>query len=70
MPFVTVAVARLLRVNTEPAAMLDALYASAVDVGAPGRDQIYGYGQLHFSNGGWPDFELAWAPLAGKGPVD
>ena len=48
VPFVTVAVARLLRVNTEPAAMLDALYASAVDVGAPGRDQIYGYGQLQF----------------------
>ena len=48
VPFVTVAVARLLRVNTEPAAMLDALYASAVDVGAPGRDQIYGYGPLQF----------------------
>ena len=48
MLFVTVAVARLLRVNTEPEAMLDALYASAVDVGAPGRDQIYGYGQLQF----------------------
>ena len=48
VPFVTVAVARLLRVNTEPEAMLDALYASAVDAGAPGRDQIYGYGQLQF----------------------
>ena len=48
VPFVAVAAARLLQLNSEPAAMLDALYASAVDVGAPGRDQIYGYGQLQF----------------------
>ncbi len=48
VPFVTVAAARLLQSNSEPTVMLDALYASAVDVGAPGRDQIYGYGQLQF----------------------
>ena len=48
VPFVADAAARLLQLNSEPAAMLDALYASAVDVGAPGRDQIYGYGQLQF----------------------
>ena len=48
VPFVTVAAARLLQLNGEPGLMLDALYASAVDVGAPGRDQIYGYGQLQF----------------------
>jgi len=48
VPFVTVAAARLLQSNTEPATMLDTLYASAIDVGAPGRDQIYGYGQLQF----------------------
>lgn len=48
VPFVTVAAARLLQLNGEPNSMLDALYASAVDVGAPGRDQIYGYGQLQF----------------------
>jgi len=48
VPFVTVAAARLLQSNSEPAVMLDALYASAVDIGAPGRDQIYGYGQLQF----------------------
>ena len=48
VPFVTVAAARLLQLNGEPNLMLDALYASAVDVGAPGRDQIYGYGQLQF----------------------
>ena len=48
VPFVTVAAARLLQSNSEPAVMLDALYASAIDIGAPGRDQIYGYGQLQF----------------------
>jgi subtilisin family serine protease len=48
VPFVTVAVARLLQSTAEPAQMLDALYASARDIGAPGRDQIYGYGQLQF----------------------
>lgn len=48
VPFVTVAAARLLQSTTEPALMLDALYASARDIGAPGRDQIYGYGQLQF----------------------
>jgi subtilisin family serine protease len=48
VPFVTVAAARLLQSNSEPAVMLDALYASALDVGAPGRDQIYGHGQLQF----------------------
>ena len=48
VPFVTVAAARLLQLNGEPNLMLDELYASAVDVGAPGRDQIYGYGQLQF----------------------
>jgi subtilisin family serine protease len=48
VPFVTVAAARLLQSNSEPALMLDALYASARDIGAPGRDQIYGYGQLQF----------------------
>ena len=48
VPFVTVAAARLLQSNTEPATMLDTLYASAIDIGAPGRDQIYGYGQLQF----------------------
>ena len=48
VPFVTVAAARLLQSTAEPAQMLDALYASARDIGAPGRDQIYGYGQLQF----------------------
>ena len=48
VPFVTVAVARLLEWSDDPAAILDALYASAMDVGAPGRDQIYGFGQLQF----------------------
>ena len=48
VPFVTVAAARLLQSTSEPALMLDALYASARDIGAPGRDQIYGYGQLQF----------------------
>jgi subtilisin family serine protease len=48
VPFVTVAAARLLQSTVEPALMLDALYASARDIGAPGRDQIYGYGQLQF----------------------
>ena len=48
VPFVTVAAARLLQSDSEPAAILDALYASTIDVGAPGRDQIYGYGQLQF----------------------
>ena len=48
VPFVTVAAARLLQSTAEPALMLDALYASAKDIGAPGRDQIYGYGQLQF----------------------
>lgn len=48
VPFVTVAAARLLQSSTEPSAILDALYASTIDVGAPGRDQIYGYGQLRF----------------------
>ena len=48
VPFVTVAAARLLQSTVEPALMLDALYASARDIGAAGRDQIYGYGQLQF----------------------
>ena len=48
VPFVTVAAARLMQSTREPAAMLDRLYASALDIGAPGRDQIYGYGQLRF----------------------
>jgi subtilisin family serine protease len=48
VPFVTVAAARLLQSTAEPALMLDALYSSARDIGAPGRDQIYGYGQLQF----------------------
>ena len=48
VPFVTVAAARLLQSTAEPALMLDALYASARDIGAPGRDQIYGYGKLQF----------------------
>ena len=48
VPFVTVAAARLMQSTSEPAAMLDQLYASALDIGAPGRDQIYGYGQLRF----------------------
>jgi subtilisin family serine protease len=48
VPFVTVAAARLLQSTAEPTLMLDALYASARDIGAPGRDQIYGYGQLQF----------------------
>ena len=48
VPFVAVAAARLLQSNSEPATMLDALYSSAIDIGAPGRDQIYGYGQLRF----------------------
>ena len=48
VPFVTVAAARLLQANNEPTAMLDALYAGTLDIGAPGRDQIYGYGQLQF----------------------
>ena len=48
VPFVTVAAALLLQSTAEPALMLDALYASARDIGAPGRDQIYGYGQLQF----------------------
>ena len=48
VPFGTVAAARLLQSTAEPALMLDALYASARDIGAPGRDQIYGYGQLQF----------------------
>ena len=48
VPFVTVAAARLLQSTAEPAQTLDALYASARDIGAPGRDQIYGYGQLQF----------------------
>ena len=48
VPFVTVAAARLLQSTAEPALMLDSLYASARDIGAPGRDQIYGYGQLQF----------------------
>lgn len=48
VPFVTVAAARLLQSNSEPTAMLDALYAGTLDIGAPGRDQIYGYGQLQF----------------------
>jgi hypothetical protein len=43
-----VAAARLLQSTAEPTLMLDALYASARDIGAPGRDQIYGYGQLQF----------------------
>ena len=48
VPFVTVAAARLMQSTTEPTAMLDRLYTSALDIGAPGRDQIYGYGQLRF----------------------
>jgi hypothetical protein len=48
VPFVTVAVARLLESRDDPTAILDSLYASAMDVGAPGRDQVYGYGQLQF----------------------
>ena len=48
VPFVTVAAARLMQSNSEPSAMLDALYAGTLDIGAPGRDQIYGYGQLQF----------------------
>ena len=48
VPFVTVAVARLLHLNIEPNVMLDALYAGTLDIGAPGRDQVYGYGQLQF----------------------
>ncbi len=48
VPFVTVAAARLLHSNSEPTEMLDALYAGTLDIGAPGRDQIYGYGQLQF----------------------
>ena len=48
VPFVTVAAARLMQSNSEPTAMLDALYAGTLDIGAPGRDQIYGYGQLQF----------------------
>jgi subtilisin family serine protease len=48
VPFVVVAAARLLRSAAEPTSMLDKLYASAIDIGAPGRDQIYGYGQLQF----------------------
>ena len=48
VPFVTVAVARLLHLNIEPNVMLDALYAATLDIGAPGRDQVYGYGQLQF----------------------
>ena len=48
VPFVTVAAARLLQSKNEPTTILDALYASTIDVGAPGRDQIYGYGQLQF----------------------
>ena len=48
VPFVVVAAARLLRSAAEPTSMLDTLYASAIDIGAPGRDQIYGYGQLQF----------------------
>ena len=48
VPFVTVAVARLLELRDDPTAILDSLYASAMDVGAPGRDQVYGYGQLQF----------------------
>ena len=43
------------RVNTEPEAMLDALYASALDVGAQ-RNQIYGYGRCNSNNGVWPRF--------------
>ena len=48
VPFVTVAAARLLHSNSEPTEMLDALYAGTLDIGAPGRDKIYGYGQLQF----------------------
>lgn len=48
VPFVTVAAARLMQSTSEPTAMLDRLYTSALDIGAPGRDQIYGYGQLRF----------------------
>ena len=48
VPFVTVAVARLFHLNIEPNVMLDALYAGTLDIGAPGRDQVYGYGQLQF----------------------
>lgn len=48
VPFVTVAAARLMQSTSEPAAMLDRLYTSALDIGAPGRDHIYGYGQLRF----------------------
>ena len=48
VPFVTVAVARLLHLNIELNVMLDALYAGTLDIGAPGRDQVYGYGQLQF----------------------
>ena len=48
VPFVTVAAARLMRSTSEPTAMLDRLYTTALDIGAPGRDQIYGYGQLRF----------------------
>ena len=48
VPFVTVAVARLLHLDIEPNVMLDALYAGTLDIGAPGRDQVYGYGQLQF----------------------
>ena len=48
VPFVTVAVARRLQSSIDPVRMLDDLYASARDIGAPGRDDIYGYGQLQF----------------------
>ena len=48
VPFVSVAMARLLAENNELDRVLDTLYASARDVGAPGRDAVYGYGQLRF----------------------
>ncbi len=48
VPFVAVAMARLLGGLGEPDRVLDILYSRARDVGAPGRDEIYGYGHLQF----------------------
>ncbi|MEH6634248.1 MAG: S8 family serine peptidase [Halioglobus sp.] len=45
VPFAATAVARLRQLQPD-SNVLDALYQSAVDLGPPGRDEIYGYGLL------------------------
>ena len=50
VPFAVTAAAAL-RQSAPGTDILDHIYRSAVDLGPPGRDDIYGYGLLQFTGG-------------------